>query len=237
MPADDSFLTSVTARWHDKLIEILQAYPRGKLLDIPCETGNLTRKLQILGFQVTGSDINSANLKQTNIPFTRADLNQTLPFEDAVYDYIVCAEGIEHVENQYQMIREFARILKPSGTLFITTPNILALKARLKFLTRGALAGFRAYSDNPEANYLSTPGGHINPIAFPELKYMLQRYGFNIGKICTDRYLGEKNIFYWLLSWMIRARTLKKTPDARFLLKKDFLYGEHLIITAPRRSE
>lgn len=235
MPADDSFLTSVTARWHDKLIEILQSYPRGKLLDIPCETGNLTRKLQILGFKVTGSDIDSANLKQTNIPFTRADLNQTLPFEDASFDYVVCAEGVEHIEDQYQMTREFARVLKPGGMVIITTPNISSLKSRWKFVSRGAFAMFRDYTDDPSENYLSITG-HINPIAFPELKYMLQRYGFKLQEVRTNRYVGEENIFFRLLDWLARSRTKKKNPDADFLLSRELLYGEHLIIIARKKS-
>ncbi len=227
----DELLNKFTARWHDILIEILQPWERGKVLDIPCYTGQLVRKLQVMGFQVMGADITTEYLQVKDIPFQYADMTQTMPFEDNSFDYVVCAEGIEHIEDQYQMTREFARVLKPGGRAIITTPNISSLKNRWKFVTRGAFAMFRDYTDDPDEKYLSITG-HINPVAFPELKYMLQRYGFKLQEVRTNRYVGEYNIFLRLLGWLSKRPTRKKNPDADFMLKPELLYGEHIIVIA-----
>ncbi|MFY2655496.1 methyltransferase domain-containing protein [Achromobacter xylosoxidans] len=46
-------------------------------------------------------------------------------------DIVVCQEGIEHLPNQLLALQEFHRVLKPGGTLVITTPNISNLVGRL----------------------------------------------------------------------------------------------------------
>jgi len=46
-----------------------------------------------------------------------------LPFEDNVFDVIVCSEVLEHVDNYQEALFEFKRCLKPSGILVISFPN------------------------------------------------------------------------------------------------------------------
>ena len=45
-----------------------------------------------------------------------------IPVPDNSYDVILCTEVIEHIPNPILAIKEFSRILKPSGTLLITAP-------------------------------------------------------------------------------------------------------------------
>ena len=58
-------------------------------------------------------------------------------YEDNYFDGILCSEGIEHIDNQIFLLREFYRILKPEGILIVTTPNILNLEGRLGLLLSG----------------------------------------------------------------------------------------------------
>ena len=53
------------------------------------------------------------------------DLNAFLPFRTASFDAVDLVEVIEHIENQPQLIRELARVLKPGGVALISTPNML----------------------------------------------------------------------------------------------------------------
>jgi len=46
-----------------------------------------------------------------------------LPFADASFDLVTCFETIEHVEAQQEVIAELARVLRPDGTLLISSPN------------------------------------------------------------------------------------------------------------------
>lgn len=45
-----------------------------------------------------------------------------IPVEDASFDAILCSEVFEHIPDAITAVREFARILKPGGTLLITAP-------------------------------------------------------------------------------------------------------------------
>jgi ubiquinone/menaquinone biosynthesis C-methylase UbiE len=46
-----------------------------------------------------------------------------LPFRPGVFERIMCSEVIEHLPDDDRALREFARIMKKSGTLFITFPH------------------------------------------------------------------------------------------------------------------
>jgi SAM-dependent methyltransferase len=50
------------------------------------------------------------------------DLEQ-IPKNDNTYDAIVCSQVLEHVKRPDKVIKEFYRILKPSGQLFLTIPQ------------------------------------------------------------------------------------------------------------------
>ncbi len=51
-----------------------------------------------------------------------ADVRE-LPVGDDEIDLVVCFEVIEHLERREQALREFARVLAPTGTLLISSPN------------------------------------------------------------------------------------------------------------------
>ncbi|MEJ7656429.1 MAG: class I SAM-dependent methyltransferase [Thermoleophilaceae bacterium] len=57
-----------------------------------------------------------------NVRLERADLRD-LPFEDGSFDLVVCFEVIEHITDQQEVVREFARVLSPEGVLLTSTPN------------------------------------------------------------------------------------------------------------------
>jgi 2-polyprenyl-3-methyl-5-hydroxy-6-metoxy-1,4-benzoquinol methylase len=50
---------------------------------------------------------------------------QAIAHNDASFDTVISCETIEHVPNPRQAVSELARVLKPSGRLFLTTPNYL----------------------------------------------------------------------------------------------------------------
>jgi SAM-dependent methyltransferase len=50
------------------------------------------------------------------------DITQ-IPLPDASFDVILCAEVLEHVLEPVAVVREFSRLLKPGGQLWLTTPH------------------------------------------------------------------------------------------------------------------
>ena len=45
-----------------------------------------------------------------------------LPFREATFDAILCTQTLEHLEWPRESVREFFRVLKPGGRLFLTAP-------------------------------------------------------------------------------------------------------------------
>ena len=46
-----------------------------------------------------------------------------LPFRSGIFERIMCSEVIEHLPDDRRALKEFARIMKKSGALFITFPH------------------------------------------------------------------------------------------------------------------
>lgn len=101
------------------------------VLDIACGTGFGTDILaaHASGGKVIGGDISADAIaecqqqwKKTNISFRVLD-GTALDFPDAYFDVIASFETIEHTTSYRKMLAEFARVLKPSGKLILSTPN------------------------------------------------------------------------------------------------------------------
>lgn len=100
---------------------------RGSLvLDLPCGWGRLHSALADRGYRVMGGDLSPLNLRrhrqETPAPLVRLDF-RALPFREARADGVLCAFTswgyfATHEENLRQL-QEFARVLKPGGTLLL----------------------------------------------------------------------------------------------------------------------
>jgi 2-polyprenyl-3-methyl-5-hydroxy-6-metoxy-1,4-benzoquinol methylase len=69
-----------------------------------------------------------------------------LPFGDGEFDLVLCAETIEHVRDVQLFLSEIRRVLRPGGTLALTTPAHLPVGPRphplsphLRLFTRRSL--------------------------------------------------------------------------------------------------
>lgn len=204
---------------HETVARILDPFPRGKLLDIPTGEGALSARLTKAGFQVQACDLYPEIFRLPEIEVRRGDLSGVLPYKDADFQYITCLEGLEHIENPHQAIREFARLLVPGGRLVISVPNILNIEERVKWLLNGYTSHFKPISEEHLRMRHEQWGGkeevvlHINPIAYTELRYILEKYGFEL--VGTYRDKPKPNLWlYWPLVAMIRLFA-RLTPERK----------------------
>ncbi len=161
---------------------IVQQQPAGPLLDAGSGQGSLASELAQSGFRVTACDIDPAGY-QGCASFKKADLNQPLPFRDKTFQYVTCVEVIEHLQGPWQIIREFARVMKPNGLLVLTTPNITSTFSRLKFLFTGT---FFCFSPTERESKF----GHVNALPYWEIETILQASGFRVEQRTTQRSFG-----------------------------------------------
>lgn len=56
------------------------------------------------------------------VKFTRATV-PPIPFPDGSFDFVVSFQVIEHIKDDKTLVDEMHRVLKPGGTLILSTPN------------------------------------------------------------------------------------------------------------------
>lgn len=126
-------------RFIETLAIVRNYIPRGaRILDIGVWPGYLSRALEIIGYNVTGIDINPSRIDRKSItfPIHQANLNNltALPFENASFDGILFCEVIEHINPQSipVFMAEVRRVAASNAIILATTPNCTRLSAFLQ---------------------------------------------------------------------------------------------------------
>jgi 2-polyprenyl-3-methyl-5-hydroxy-6-metoxy-1,4-benzoquinol methylase len=208
-PSDSEAAPLAHQAIHDTVVGILEKGPRGSLLDVPAGEGALAARLIAAGFAVSCCDLYPEIFRLKNVPIQQGDLNSELPFADRSFDHVTCLEGLEHIENPQQAIREFARVLRPGGTVIVSVPNILNIEERMKWLLYGYTSHFkpmsRAHVARLRAEYDNREeiAAHVNPIAYSELRYILEKNGFQIARVLRDK-PKSNSWMYWPVVLLIR---------------------------------
>jgi SAM-dependent methyltransferase len=192
---------------HDKVIEMIEREQRGRVLDVPTGTGVLSDRLRKMGFEVSCCDIDPSYFSVSDLTLEIGDLNQSLPYTSKSFDFIICLEGLEHLENPFNAIREFSRLLKPKGKVFLSLPNYLNIERRLKFLITGLFSKVPSPKKLGKNRFDHLWMLHINPMTYPILRLVMEHWGFKIIHIEKDK---EKKRMKWLLPivWGIRCYCL-----------------------------
>tara|TARA_B110000444_G_scaffold235350_1_gene246322 strand:- start:1152 stop:1874 length:723 start_codon:yes stop_codon:yes gene_type:complete len=92
-----------------------------KILDIGCGPGRYTVALKKMGAkEVIATDIfNISGKWHKDIKYVTSNL-QKLPFKDNEFDFIFCNGSISHNKKWKSAIREYMRVLKPNGWLWLS---------------------------------------------------------------------------------------------------------------------
>ncbi len=116
-------------RIHTFYDELLTENIQGKkVLDAGCGTGFFSQKAAERGALVTSMDLGENLLAQVA---KKCDSTRVvgsileMPFENNTFDIVVSSEVIEHIPTPLKAIDEIHRVLKPGGTLVLSTPNKL----------------------------------------------------------------------------------------------------------------
>jgi len=217
--------------------------PGARVLDAPCGGAPaLTLALLERGYQAIGADVDPEAEGHLGKAFAKVNLDSPLPWPDESFDAAFSTEGIEHLENHFSFLREMCRILKPGGVLVLTTPNITALRSRVRFFG----SGFFGRDSRPLNENSRHPLHHIGLATFPELRYELHMSGFQLMEV---RHTHIKPISYvyaiyapWM--WLYTRIAFRKEKDAAqrkrnreilaALYSPSLLFGECLMLTAKK---
>lgn len=115
---------------HNAVIEFLNKYLIRKtgniILDAGCGTGALMKKLNKFG-EVYGIDVSDEALKfakRNGLKRVKKASVMDIPFKENTFDAVVSIDVLYHkqVKDDLKALREFRRVLKPSGLLIIKNP-------------------------------------------------------------------------------------------------------------------
>jgi SAM-dependent methyltransferase len=100
------------------------------LLDCGCGTGhNLATLLRPYG-RAFGFDLTPAGLlraRAAGVPLARADM-AAIPFQSARFDLVSSFDVMQYVTDDYAVMKEMARVLKPGGGLVVTAAALDVLR-------------------------------------------------------------------------------------------------------------
>ena len=228
---------------HETVFEMVDKDTHKKVVDIPSGSGAFVLRLKDHGYQnVFAVDIENI-LEIEHEPFFQGDMTKTFPLEDKSCDVVVCIDGIEHISQQFDFVKECNRVLKEKGDIIISTPNISSLRSRWKWLT----TGHHHKCNSPLDENNPTPLHHIGMISFPEIRYLLHTNGFKITEVRTNRikpvswlYVFFLPLIYLSTSW-VYYKTGKKQGLTQLnrevfktMFSKNILFGETMIVKASK---
>ncbi len=217
---DDKVTAMAHESIYDTVLTILKGVPAGRVLDVPAGEGALALRLVNAGFDVRCCDLYPEIFRLKDVEIRRGNLEGRLDYEDGSFDSIVCVEGLEHVDNPQNAIREFARLLRRGGHVIVSVPNILNVEERMKWLLHGYTSHFKPLSVEHLAKARATFGDrleitlHINPIGYSELRYTLEKHGFGIVKLYRDKPKSHAWL-YWPIVVFIRCLGLLNPAQKR----------------------
>ena len=108
---------------HRLLLEEFPARGEGRsVLDVGCAEGYLGEVLAARGFAVTGIDLPGTRHPES-VTFIGADLDLGLPALPGSWDYILCADVLEHLRDPLRLLRDCRQHLAPGGVLIASLPN------------------------------------------------------------------------------------------------------------------
>lgn len=205
----------------------------GRILDFGAGEGALSERIADLGYEVVAVDINEEDFKSKMAKFIKLDFNDKDKVERFVrengssFDAVLGIEVIEHIEDQWNYVRQLLAMAKPAGLVLITTPNITSWLSRIMFLFKGR---FHQFLDSDLAY------GHINPICAWRLGLILNQCGAREVSIrpagtLPPIYFGGNSIWSRLAVGTLSLLTLPL-----YLLMKDIKNGWCVMAIARKRN-
>jgi SAM-dependent methyltransferase len=204
-------------RQAEMLAEVLSRRTgRQRIVDVGCGEGSATYLVRRLdpGNTVIGVDWSAMALKQAQargVLVVQAGIDR-LPLPDTSVDVVIMSELIEHLVDTDAAAEEARRVLRPGGTLLLSTPNLAA------WYNRGLIGlGIQpVFSEVSLKGIYGRPGqevvGHLRLFTRRALEEFLTARGFSCERVCGAPYHDVprplRPLDRWLCHWPSAASIL-----------------------------
>lgn len=165
-----------------------------RILDFGCGTGGnyelLNKYGEVIGVDNSQDALDHYCKKDQNLILMKTS---KIPLEDRFVDVVTAFDVLEHIENDNETVKEFYRVLKEGGKVFITVPAY-------NFL----------WSDHDEIL------GHYRRYGATDLKNKFEKEGFKMSKISYVVCLIFPLIFVYRIYRKVIKNKKKKTSYVLF---------------------
>ena len=175
--------------------------PDAAILDVGCATGYLLARLRKHGYSnLSGCDQFPQVLE--GCPYRQVDLDREglQAYADGQFEVVVSSDVLEHLENPAVILREFRRVVRPGGHVFITLPSCWNLYERLRFLRTGNSSRYRSERRSPK-------NGHISMLPSQILESLTDRAALDLVEMRGSFALFADHVWFrWkhpLLSYVV----------------------------------
>jgi methionine biosynthesis protein MetW len=181
------------------------------VVDLGCGPGSVTEQfIEPLGIHALGVDVSYHALARAaggGLHVMQAQLDgQLLPIAAQTVDVVVLTQVIEHLVDTDGLVEEIMRILKPGGTLLLSTPNLGAWFNRIMLL----LGRQPVFTEVSFRRVFGRPGtvlaGHLRLFTTRALVEFLAFHGFADIDVRGATYHDVPRGGRWI------DRTLKRYP-------------------------
>jgi SAM-dependent methyltransferase len=118
----------------EKVAGAFESYRRtGNWLDVGCGAGALMRAARNRGWNAVGTEVAETAAEAVRAQSFEVHVGELtgLPLEDGSFDVVSLVEVVEHVEDPRSLVADAARLIRPGGAMYVTTPHGRGISARL----------------------------------------------------------------------------------------------------------
>lgn len=199
------------------------------ILSLGCGSASLESVLEDkYGCKVTGLDFEDAAIRKAKERISKAQVlnleEEKLKkiFSKESFDFILCADILEHLRNPDKVLKECKQLLNTDGKIIISMPNVANWSVRLNLLF-----GKFEYSN---AGLLDTT--HVHFYTLKTLKELIRRNEFAILSI--DYSTSLINILYLKVkqsknSYSALKQNIDGSKTNKYSIKKAFKYALEMI--------
>jgi len=154
----------------DEIFASFAPYRRtNRLLDIGCGAGSLLEAARRAGWEAHGTEVSRPaveHARRAGFEVFCGDLSAA-PFPEGHFDVVTASEILEHLDDPRAMLREVARVLRPGGLFWATTPHGRGISAKVLGLNWSIVV----------------PPDHLHLFSLKGVRRLLEAAGFRSVKV------------------------------------------------------
>ena len=221
-------IPGIHEKFMDYIIPLLNSYDNPEVLDIGAGHGAMVQKLYNAGYKIAAADLFPEYFKFKKVNCKKVDITKKFPYDDNSFDVIIAVEIMEHVHDHENFFRETYRILKENGILVFSTPNILSLKSRMRFLFSGFFYAFK-----PIDHTIDDGLQHIASLTFDQYTSLALKSNYKQIDLAIDKKQSTSRYLYFLVP-LLRLYCAMKKITYNIHNSKKLLLGRILFVKLTR---